>query len=76
MIDGEKMNMKNSLYIREVTVGSGGNRVTLGLEDVKKIEVDLEKGTAHATLSNDTTIPITPAEAVLFVHYNGIWRPL
>jgi hypothetical protein len=68
--------MKNSLYIREITVGEEGNRVTLGLEDVKKIEVDLEKGTAQATLSNDTIIPITPAEAVLFVHYNGIWRPL
>lgn len=68
--------MKNSLYIDRITIGEGGDRVTIGLEDVKKVEVDLEKGSAQATLSNDTVIPITPAEAVLFVHYNSIWRPI
>lgn len=70
------MIMKNSIYIREVTVGENGDRVTLKLDDVKKIEVDLENGTAQATLSNDTVTPLTPAEAGLFIHYNSIWRPI
>ena len=68
--------MGNSLYIDKITIGSEGDRVTIGLEDVKKIEVDLEYERAQATLADDKVIPITPAEAVLFIHYNNIWRPI
>ena len=68
--------MGGSIYIDKITIGSEGDRVTLGLEDIKKIEVDLEKGGAQATLASDEVIAITPAEAVFFIHYNNIWRPI
>ena len=68
--------MAISIHMDKFPVGEGDDRVILGLEDIKKIEVDLEKNTAKATLSNDEVIPMKPEEAVLFIHYNNIWRSI
>ena len=69
--------MVENLHLSEITLGLGSeNRVTVPVNEIVKVEVDLVSHKVIALYSNGCTIEISEEQAAKLIHYNAQWRDL
>ena len=62
------------MYKDQITIGKDGDLVIMPVNQVSKVEVDLEHKKARLILLDGTFVAVTEDEALLFISNNRHWR--